>query len=83
MSKNIKVNKVNTIKDIIGPQSTQTVAELYITSPEKLSHDVRTILGYVYRNFIFDAKRNGYKASFSAYALNKWKRDEFPRDALV
>ena len=72
------------IKYIIGPTSVIEAAALYVTTPEVLSHESRTILGYVYRDFLFDSAHDeGFVPSFPDYAIIKWVKDEFPRDALV
>ena len=71
------------VNDIIGPQSAYDAAVLYTSTPEQLSHDARTILGYVYRSFLFDSARNDMLKSFPTYAVVKWVKDEFPKDALV
>lgn len=74
---------VTTMNAIVGPLSVCDAAYLYLTAPEKLSHDVRTILGHVYRDYTFDTKDSGEQApAFADYALSKWQTGVFPTGVL-
>ena len=74
------------LKDVqlCGPASILEAAKKYIEEPESLSHDVRTALGYVYREYVDGIGKVKLMdvALFGDYALSKWRANTLPTGVL-
>lgn len=81
------MDKVINAVELASPAKIYEAAELYVTAPINLSHEVRSIFGHVYRDFLgFEGEQSMPSEiscrTFPKYAIRRWKEGTFPRDAL-